>query len=82
MHVNNEIGSVQPIDKIGRIIHQYRKPESPLIYHVDGVQSFAKLPVDIGGCGIDLYSMSSHKIHGPMGCGALYISNRIELNHL
>ena len=62
MHINNEIGSVQPIDEIGKIIKQ-KNPET--LFHVDAVQGFGKIPLYPKKAGIDLMSMSSHKIHGP-----------------
>jgi cysteine desulfurase len=77
MHVNNETGSIQPIEEIGRII----KENSPhTIFHVDGVQAFGKLDIDLKNMPyIDLFSVSAHKIHGPKGIGALYIKNKTKL---
>jgi cysteine desulfurase len=68
MHANNEIGTVQPIEEIGRIA-----AEADVYFHSDGVQSTGKIPVDMKKLGVDLYSMSAHKIHGPKGVGALFI---------
>lgn len=68
MHANNEIGTVQPIDEIGRIA-----AEADVYFHSDGVQSTGKIPVDVKKLGVDLYSISAHKIHGPKGIGALFI---------
>src|SRR2546425_10235888 len=68
MHANNEIGTIQPIDEIGRIA-----TEADVYFHSDGVQSTGKIPVDVKSLGVDLYSMSAHKIHGPKGMGALFI---------
>ncbi|MGI6114307.1 MAG: cysteine desulfurase family protein, partial [Mahellales bacterium] len=77
MHVNNETGSIQPIEEIGRII----KENSPhTIFHIDGVQAFGKLDIDLKNMPyIDLFSVSAHKIHGPKGIGALYIKNKTKL---
>ena len=76
MHINNEIGSVQPIDEIGKIIKQ-KNPET--LFHVDAVQGFGKIPLYPKKAGIDLMSMSSHKIHGPKGVGALYVGDGVRL---
>jgi cysteine desulfurase len=69
MHVNNETGSIQPIDKISEIL---RDKHSQAVYHVDAVQSYAKIPLHPKLSGVDLATISSHKIHGPKGVGALY----------
>ena len=68
MHANNEIGTIQPIEEIGRIAE-----EADVYFHSDGVQSTGKIPVDVRELKVDLYSMSAHKIHGPKGVGALFI---------
>lgn len=74
--VNNEIGTVQPLEAIGRII----KRKNPLtFFHVDGVQAFLKVPVEPAGMGIDLLSISGHKFHGPKGIGAVYCKKGISL---
>ncbi len=70
MHVNNEIGSIQPLSQISTAI----KTKNPaVILHVDAVQSFCKLPLNPEAQGIDALSLSAHKIHGPKGVGALYL---------
>ena len=68
MHANSEIGTVQPAREIGRIARERGVP-----FHVDAVQTFGKLPIDLDAFGIDLLSFSSHKIYGPKGVAGLFI---------
>lgn len=75
MHVNNEVGSVQPIEAIGRLLRG--RPRT--LFHVDGVQSVGKLPVHIREWGIDLFAVSAHKFGGPRGAGWLYVREGLEL---
>jgi len=75
MQVNNEVGTVQPIETIGEILKKYPK----IFFHVDGIQGYAKVPVKLKEWGIDLYTVSGHKINGPKGVGALYIREGIDL---
>lgn len=70
MHVNNEIGTIQDVEAIGKAIKQYN---SNIKFHVDAVQSYGKIALNIESSKIDLMSISSHKIHGPKGIGAAYI---------
>lgn len=76
MAVNNEVGSIQDIDKIKGII---RDKKSKAYFHCDAVQAFGKIPLKPKKMGIDLMSMSAHKIHGLKGAGALYVNSSIRL---
>ena len=75
MMVNNEAGSVMPIQQMARLTHRLC-PDA--VFHTDAVQGFLKVPFSAKTLGADLISVSSHKIHGPKGCGALYISPRLK----
>ena len=75
MMVNNETGAVMPIAQIAKLVHRVC-PEA--IFHTDAVQGFLKVPFQAKSLGADLISVSSHKIHGPKGAGALYISPRLK----
>lgn len=79
MHVNNEIGTIQNIEKIGEIIKIKNKDT---LFHVDGVQSFGKYDLNVKKARIDLLSMSGHKIHAMKGTGALYIRKGIKIKNL
>jgi cysteine desulfurase len=71
LHGNNEIGVIQPIEEIGKICR-----ENNIFFHVDGAQTLGKVLLDMDKLSIDLFSMSSHKIYGPKGIGALYIRRK------
>jgi len=75
MHANNELGTIQPIEEIASIAR-----EADVLFHVDGVQAAGKIPVDVRSLGVDLYSVSGHKLHAPKGIGALYVKNGTRLN--
>ena len=75
MMVNNEVGSVMPISAMAKLTHKVC-PEA--IFHTDAVQGFLKVPFSAKTLGADLISVSSHKIHGPKGAGALYLSPRLK----
>ncbi|RDW16363.1 cysteine desulfurase NifS [Oceanobacillus arenosus] len=75
MHVNNETGAIQPVEEIGRIAKQHPK----LFFHVDDVQGFGKVPLDLPDSGIDLCTISGHKIHGLKGTGVLYVNKHTKL---
>ena len=75
MFGNNEVGTIQPIAKIAKICH-----ENKVLFHTDAVQAIGKLPVDVKKIGVDLLSISSHKLHGPKGIGALYIKDGVKID--
>jgi len=70
MAVNNEVGAIQPVEAIRRAVRHHN---APAIIHCDAVQAFGKMPVDPRNMGVDLLTVSSHKVHGPKGAGALYV---------
>ncbi|MBU0963232.1 MAG: cysteine desulfurase [Nanoarchaeota archaeon] len=77
MHANNEIGTIQDIEEIGKICK-----ENKIIFHTDAVQSYTKFPLDVRKINIDLISLNGHKIHGPKGIGALYIKEGTKIKRL
>lgn len=77
MAVNNEVGTIEPIEEIKNIV---KRKNSPALIHIDAVQAFGKLPINVKKLGADLLSVSSHKIHGPKGVGALFIKNGTKLS--
>jgi cysteine desulfurase len=77
MHANNELGTVQPLEEIGRIA-----AEADVYFHTDAVQSAGKIPVDVKALRLDLLSLSGHKLYAPKGIGALYIKSGTRLRQL
>ncbi len=74
MLVNNEIGTIQPIEKISLLLKNKK-----IVFHTDAVQAFGKISVDVKKLGVDSLSISSHKIYGPKGCGAFYLKHGIKI---
>lgn len=78
MYVNNEIGTIQPINEIGKLLKKFPK----VIFHVDAVQAAGKMTIDLKEMGVDLFSVSAHKFHGLKGVGALFIKDGVKLSSL
>jgi cysteine desulfurase len=75
MYANNEVGTIQPVQELAEIAHQ-----AGALFHTDAVQAAGKIPINVKDLGVDMMSMSSHKINGPKGAGALYIRSGLEIS--
>lgn len=83
MHANNETGTIQPIEAISVIVRERREQGQKHLYlHTDAVQSVGKIPVEVKQLGVDLLSLSGHKLHAPKGVGALFLKKGTRLNKL
>ncbi len=79
MLVNNETGAIQPIKEAAQLIKQ---SGAPALLHCDGVQAFGKMPINLADLGVDLFTASGHKIHGPKGIGVLYVKKGVTIKPL
>ena len=85
MHGNNEVGTLQPLARIGAALAKHRAAGAaavPTVFHTDACQSFGKVHLDVRECALDLVSINGHKLHGPKGVGALYVRPGVALSPL
>jgi cysteine desulfurase len=82
MHANNETGTIQPIEEIAAVARERRAAGQEIYIHSDGVQALGKIDVDVQRLGVDLYSVSAHKIFGPKGVGGLFVRKGTSLQGL
>ena len=88
MHANNEVGTIEPIKEIGKIIANVKKNrqvnnnDTPIYFHTDAVQTLGHIPINIDDLGVDMLTLSAHKLYGPKGVGVLFVREGVELEPL
>jgi len=84
MHINNEVGTIQPVKEVGKVIKKYREEKNTIYpyFHSDGAQAVGQLKFNLNHLNLDLYSVSSHKLYGPKGIGALFIREKTKIQAL